>query len=320
MIRIKEGLVLITVFSMLLPALGEAKKKDSENLDKAVRTDTDAASASELFKPTRLVTYKQIGDVTLKLHVFEPSGHRNTDKTPSVVFFFGGGFRVGKPSQFYAQSAYLASRGMVAISAEYRIKTVHGTEIDACIKDARSAVRWVRAHANELGIDPDRIAVGGGSAGGFLSVATAALTVLDEPNENLAISCRPNALVVYNGPIDATPREDSDNARVKALEGYGLTWKDISPLHNIKSGFPPMAYFVGEKDKLIPASQIKAVQTAMNTAGSRLDLHVYPGQEHGFFNYDRGDGKYYRLTLAETDRFFASLGWLHGVPTLVPME
>ncbi|MDB4796380.1 alpha/beta hydrolase fold domain-containing protein, partial [Akkermansiaceae bacterium] len=113
-----------------------------------------------------------MGDVELKLHVFNPEGHKASDSRPAIVFFFGGGWNGGSPKQFYPHSEHLASLGMVAISAEYRVKSRNKTTPMECVKDGNSAIRWVRSHAKELGINPDMIAAGGGSAGGHVAAAT----------------------------------------------------------------------------------------------------------------------------------------------------
>ena len=117
------------------------------------------------FDPDKILIYKTVGDSRLHLHVFFPDSHKSSDKRPAVVFFFGGGWSGGSPSQFHPHCEYFASRGMVAISAEYRTKTSHQTTPRECVKDGKSALRWVRSHAKELGIDPDKIVAGGGSAG-----------------------------------------------------------------------------------------------------------------------------------------------------------
>ena len=78
-------------------------------------------------EPTRSTTYKTASDTQLKLFLFEPDGHKATDKRPAVVFFFGGGWNGGSPSQFYPHCAYLASRGMVAMAADYRVKSRQNT-------------------------------------------------------------------------------------------------------------------------------------------------------------------------------------------------
>ena len=109
--------------------------------------------------------YKTISGTELRLHVFSP-GNGNSTSKPTVVFFFGGGWTTGSVEQFSRQAAYFATRGMVPIRADYRIASKHHTEPDAAVEDARTALRWVRRHANELGIDPNRIVAAGGSAGG----------------------------------------------------------------------------------------------------------------------------------------------------------
>lgn len=261
-----------------------------------------ATKPSEQFPPSATPLYKTIDDAKLRLHVFNPADHKAGDRRPAVVFFFGGGFRSGAPTQFYPHSAYLASRGLVAISAEYRIKNTYGTNPEQSVSDAKSAIRWVRAHAGELGVDPTRIAAGGGSAGGFLAAATATLSGYDEPGEDTSVSPRPDALVIYNGLFDLSRGE------------YGSK-EEISPLKNIRAPFPPTTFFVGSQDKLIPVSDAGKIKDAVIAAGGRFDLHLYEGQGHGFFNYTRDGGEYYKITLRETDRFLSSIGWLSGEPS-----
>ena len=119
-----------------------------------------------------LQTYKDVGGHKLNLHIFRSPAHSPTkEPKPAVVFFFGGGWVGGTPTQFYPQCQHLAKRGMVAISAEYRVKSRHHATPFDCVEDGKSALRWVRTHAEKLGIDPDRIAAGGGSAGGHVAAA-----------------------------------------------------------------------------------------------------------------------------------------------------
>ena len=265
--------------------------------------------AAEKAKPTRAVVYKKIGDVSLKLHVFEPKGLKQSDNRAAIVFFFGGGWNGGSPSQFYEHSAYLASRGMVAMCAEYRVKSRNKTTPFECVKDGKSAVRFIRTHAREMGIDPDRLAAGGGSAGGHVAAATATVPGLEEDGEDRSISARPTALCLFNPVYDNGPK------------GYGFErvkdrYKEISPMHNIRKGMPPAIVFLGTKDSLIPVATGEEFQKRMRDVGSQSELFLYKDQAHGFFNFGRSGGKYYRQTVTAMDRFLAKLGYVSGPPTL----
>jgi acetyl esterase len=113
------------------------------------------------FVPDRDVVYAKIGEQELKLHCFLPKDWKPTDTRPAIVFFFGGGWRSGDFRQFTPHSQHLAELGMVAICADYRTEQNAGVIPSECVKDAKTAMRYVRAHAKELGVDPDRLAAGG---------------------------------------------------------------------------------------------------------------------------------------------------------------
>ena len=104
---------------------------------------------------------------------------------------------------------------MVAMTAEYRIRNMHGTLATACVADVKSAVRWVRANAVKLGVDPDRIAAGGGSAGGHVAACTGVIDGFESKDEDDKISSAPNAMVLFNPPCVLAPvpgRNDFLNA------------------------------------------------------------------------------------------------------------
>ncbi len=257
--------------------------------------------------PDRSVVYKTVGTTKLKLHLFYPSDHKPSDRRPAIVFFFGGGWIGGSPRQFYPHCAYLASRGMVALAADYRVKSRDHTTPKECVKDGKSAVRWIRQHAGELGIDPDKVAAGGGSAGGHVAAATGTTTGFEEKGESLTVSSRPAALVLFNPVVDNGPAGYGHD-RVKDY------WREFSPLHNISVETPPTVVFLGTNDKLIPVETAKKYKSIMEKKGRRCDLHLYEGQPHGFFN--ERNREYYTKTVIAMDRFLASLGYLDGEPTL----
>lgn len=252
-------------------------------------------------KPDKIVPYKKVGDVELKLHVFHPESHQPADAKPAIVFFFGGGWVGGTPTQFYKQSRYLAERGMVAICAEYRIRSKHKTTPVECVKDGKSAIRFVRAHAKKLGIDPKRLAAGGGSAGGHVAASTATVTKFNEETDKLDFNPVPNALVLFN-PVYDNSKNGYGYDRVKEY------WEDISPMHNLSKNTPPTIVFLGTKDKLIPVATAEAYKKKMEGLGCRSDLHLYKDKPHGFFNR----GEEFVDTVEKMDQFLVSLKFLSG--------
>ncbi len=267
----------------------------------------------------RVETYKTIGDTKLSLYVYEPADLKSGDHRPAIVFFFGGGWRSGSPQQFVQHCRYLASRGMVAITADYRVASRHHVKAVDCVRDAKSAIRWVRANADKLHVDPNRIVAAGGSAGGHLAAATGTITAFDESDEDSSISSRPNAMVLFNPALVLAPVEGLaiDSARLSSLkERTGVEPRELSPYHHVSSGIPPTVIFHGTADRTVPHESAAAFEQAMKDANNRCTLHSYADQGHGFFNYGRGDGRMFAATLEETDRFLSELGYLQGPPAV----
>lgn len=251
------------------------------------------------FKPTEVIEYKQPEGKALRLHIFKPEGWKADDQRPAAVFFFGGGWVGGSPSQFFPHADYLAKRGMVGISAEYRTAKSHKTSPKECVEDGKSAVRWIRAHAKELGINSNQLAVGGGSAGGHVAAASHFCDGFDAEGEDASISTKANALLLFNPVLDNGPGEYGH----KRVADY---WKSISAAHNVKDPIPPSIYLLGTNDSLIPVETAKRFEKTVKDAGGRCDLHLYKDADHGFFNRD----PYFDQTVQAMDEFLVSLGWL----------
>ena len=263
------------------------------------------------FEGAVVETYKTIGDVKLSLHIFEslsPTGRVALQSRPAIVFFFGGGWTSGTPAQFEQHCRALAARGMVAITADYRVASRHQAKPTDCVSDAKSALRYVRAHAARLGIDPKRIAAGGGSAGGHLAAAIATVPGFDAPSDDKKISAVPDALVLFNPALVLAELDGLD------LKGFGTQVsaermdtdpKNLSPAHHVKKGTPPTIIFHGKADTTVPYATVEKFTEVMKAAGNRCELVGYEGQPHGFFNKAK-----YAETLAATDAFLVSLGYL----------
>ena len=250
--------------------------------------------------------YKRASGDDLWIYRFGPPEQpRPRNRRPAVVFFFGGGWNGGSVRQFEQHARYLAGRGLVTFVADYRVNSRQGTGPDACVADGKSAVRWIRANADRLGIDPDRIAAGGGSAGGHVAAAAGICDGLEDPADPQSeVSSKPNALLLFNPVYDNGP------------EGYGhdrvKPWfPAISPAHNITADDPPAVVFLGGKDTLIPVATAERFAADLQAAGSTSELWVYPGQPHGFFNESKSQACFVD-TLLRMDAFLVSLGWLEG--------
>lgn len=253
------------------------------------------------------VIYKTIDTLELSLEVYRPVGKPDENGFPAMVFFFGGGWTGGTTAQFEPQAKYFSERGIVCFLAEYRVSSRNQTTPFESVMDAKSAVRFIRRHAKEFQIDPEKIIASGGSAGGHLAAATALIDGYNDPTDDLSISCKPTALVLFNPVIDNGPGG-------YGFERIGEAYPDFSPLHNIRQGAPPTVIFLGTEDNLIPVETMKYYQTVMQKVESRCELFLYEGQPHGFFNFRNFD--YYKETLLQADLFLQSLGYLKQDPNI----
>lgn len=233
---------------------------------------------AEKWQPDRKLLYKTVDDVELKLHAFDPPGLKLTDQRPAIVFFFGGGWNGGDPKQFYQQARVMADQGIVAFSAEYRVKSRNRTTPFECVQDGKSAIRWVRKHAAELGIDSNRVIASGGSAGGHVAACAGVIVGNEEEGEDLSVSSLPNAMILFNPVIDTTE------------QGYGVrsVGKDrkteISPCHHVRKDIPPTIIFHGTGDKTVPFENVQRFTQQMNDAGNTCVLVPFEKKNHGFFN------------------------------------
>lgn len=252
------------------------------------------------------VLYKQIDSTKLFMHVHYPETIIK-DNYPAMIFFFGGGWNDGTINQFAPHAKYFSRRGMICFLVDYRVYKRQQTTPFESLKDAKSAIRFIKDNAQKFHIDSSKIIAAGGSAGGHLAAATALIDNYNECSDNISVSCIPNALVLFNPVFDNGPGGYGYNR-------IGEAYKGFSPLHNIKKGAPPTIVFLGTNDRLIPVETAKYYGKVMEKVGSRFDLKLYEGENHGFFNYKNFE--YYKITLIEADKFLISLGYLKKEPTI----
>lgn len=253
------------------------------------------------FKDARVETYRTVGTTELKLWIFGESDANA--KKPAIVFFFGGGWNGGTPKQFESQARHFSKRGMIAITADYRVRSRHGVQVVECVKDAKAAIAWVRENAERLGIDPDKIAASGGSAGGHLAAATGTISGFGSDE-------RPNALILFNPATTLAPIAgwETKGAADLSVRRLGVEAELISPAHHIGTHTPPTLILHGKADSTVPYDSVVAFESAMKKAERPCKLVGYDGEKHGFFN--EGNREAYAKTLAEADSFLVDLGWI----------
>ncbi len=247
------------------------------------------------------IFYKSTEQTDLNLFIYNPVDFDKSQTYNCIVFFHGGGWNSGDYKQFERQSIYFASRGMVAISVEYRIRNKHGTSPIQAMEDAKSAIRFIRLNAELFSINPNRIAAAGGSAGGHLAAVAGNIDLFDNSSEDLTISSKPDLLILYNPVLH-----------------YGRKWgwidnpSNASPYENLSQGAPPTIILTGTQDKIVPVELIENYKKRMEAVGSRCDVIFYEGAEHAFFNR----GQDFIDTLYESDIFLKSNWYLSGPPTI----
>lgn len=245
-------------------------------------------------EPTRKVVYKKVGERTLHLHVFEPEGLQTKDRRPCFVTIHGGGWAGGEPRRMYPFADHYARMGMVGMSVEYRLlDKQRETTVFDCVKDGRSAIRYLRTHADELRIDPEKIIISGASAGGHVALATALFEGVDEAGESTDVSCVPNAMVPLFPVID-TSTAGYGNAKI------GERWRELSPVEHVRSNLPPTLLFHGTGDTVTPFSGAKVFHDAMQKAGNACELDAHPDGQHGYLMFDH---ELYVDTLRKIDAF-----------------
>jgi len=221
----------------------------------------------ELMSLSEKILYKKTPQEDMYLYLLRPEG-KSRKALPAIIYFTGGGWVNGSVDSQIANAAWFRDHGIIGITADYRVKSRHGTTPVECIRDAKSAVRYIRAHAKEFGIDPDKIIVAGGSAGGHIAACTS-ISGGDEPGEDLTISSKGNALVLHNPVLG---------------EGFGEAFftehPEFSPILHISKGWPPTIISCGTADKTTPFAVAQKFTRLMIESGNTCELIPVKDADH----------------------------------------
>lgn len=273
-----------------------------------VASFTPAQDNTTATKPVEHI-YAVSGGVELKAYVFSEEKASARQPRSAIVLFHGGGWTVGEPQWAFPRAKHFAERGMVAVAAQYRLSDEKEITPLEAMADARAVIRWMRTHADSLGIDPARIAAYGWSAGAHLAVSAA---IFDESVSDETVSAAPNALVLVSPAVSLV-----SDRWVQRLLGSRGNARDISPDEHVRKGLPPTLILQGSDDTVTPLSGVKRFCERLRTAGNDCELHVYQGFGHLFTpagvpddGMPKPDPAVSADASARADQFLTSLGFL----------
>jgi len=260
------------------------------------------ANGAEKTESPKLYSYVGMNGQSHDMEVYFPKEKKPQPAT-CAVFFHGGGWTGGGLGQFRPMCEYFASRGMVCVTANYSMHPKPANRKDKmdlpdgeskkriCVIDGKSVIRWVKQHADELGIDPNRIVAGGGSAGGHIAV----LSMLDEkhgnPNDPAGVGTDVKAFLLFC-PAFTLPERDGA--------------PDVNVFNHLDKPIPPTLFLVGETDGWKTASDALAAKLAEQ--GRDVENWMAPGHGHMFFR----KGNWMDACLKKADEFLVARGLLDG--------
>ncbi len=212
----------------------------------------------------------------------------------SVLLLHGGGWAGGDRQQLRGYGILLGRLGFLCVSAEYRLSGE--ATWPAQIHDVKAALRWMRAEHESLGVDPDRIAVSGNSAGAHLSLMLAATPHREDfegegGSPGVGTECAASIAIYAPTDLlgDERKFEESGGGElsgaVRALVGEGAdarTIREASPVHYARKDFPPTQLLHGNADTTVPSDASLAMYRALKKQGAPVELHMFNGAPHGF--------------------------------------
>ena len=242
------------------------------------------------------IEFAKPGGVSLTLDAFTPEG---AGPFPTCILVHGGGFTKGDKTSFIKPLfAPLSEAGFVWFTINYRLAPDH--RYPACVEDAESAIRWVRAHAKEYKVDVNRIALIGESAGGHI-----VSLVGTRAKGDTALA----AVVPFYGPHDLEFQADNRHAVGASLTAlFGITeelsesnrqvLREASPSRHVHAGMPPYLLIHGTKDDKVPYEQSVRFQKQMTAAGNACDLSTITDGIHGMGGWDKLGSTYAKDMIA----------------------
>lgn len=248
--------------------------------------------------------YKTVDNYDLEIHLFLPENDDQQNKRPVIVYFHGGSWSEGKPDWSFSACQSYANKGWVGVTVEYRLAYRQGTLPFESVMDAKSAIRWLRQHADEYNIDVNKIVASGNSAGGHLVLATALVENWNEKTDDLRYSSVPNVLMVNSGVYDLTDDNSWIRQGLRNRKQDENLVKEISPNYLINKGLPPTLIIHGTNDRNVLFSTAKEFVDKKKLEGNNIEFHPLEGAGHFIWW-----GQYGKQVSEIRNKFLEKLGY-----------
>ncbi len=259
----------------------------------------------ELLKDAHSYVYKSTDHGELVAHFFYPEGHQAGQHRTAVMFFHSGLWDKPMVTQFVPQALHFTTRDAVGIVVEYRVSQEHGTSPLEAIRDAQSALVWLRKNHEFFGVDPERIVAGGAGSGAHLALCAA----LHKSVENDGFyDARPNALLLYSAITDTSKKGVGLERFIHPRDS-----RQTNPLKFIRKKLPPSMFFHGNEDTVVPVTSVERFVKKMKAKRNICRFFPFPRATHSFFNFNVSQ-EHFVTTLESADGFLSEQGFLEGTP------
>ena len=235
------------------------------------------------------ITFASAAGIDLKLDIYRPSASTSAASTrTAILYLHGGGWRVGSREMMRPDARAMAELGFVGLPAQYRL--LAQAPWPAQLHDVKAAIRWTRAHAQELAIDPDRIVIWGSSAGAQLALLAAGTPAVRELEGELSphtVSSAVAAVIAVHAPVSFHLGNATDRSSTPAKTLLGDSASDeqaraASPITHVHANFPATLLLHGTQDQMVHHSASQRMFDALRSVRAPADLHLFHGHNHGF--------------------------------------
>ena len=270
--------------------------------------DEFVAAEIDLRQDHEISIYKTENKFKLEAHIFRPEDQ--SEKKPAVVIFHGGGWSLGSPTWAFKNAIHYRDLGLIGIAGHYRLSNRRDVTPIEAMQDAKDLILWLRRNADSLGIDENRIAAAGWSAGAHLAASTA---IFADTLRKETLNSVPDALLLNSPAVDIA----QDRWFNKMLHNRKVPAASLSPVESVVKGLPPTLLLQGRDDTVTPLKGTQLFHDKMVEHGNYCELWIYDDVGHLFTPShlnDRGqpkpDKEIQKQAMNQSDEFLKKIGFI----------